>query len=186
MMELKVTVLLPGMPEAINRLADAITSNTANRSGAKLLDSAASTSTASAQTAVVTAAPAVTPTPAVPATASTAPMVQAAPVAPVPAAPVAPVPAAPVAPVAPVAPSPVVPTSTPAPAAPVQAAATQASARKYTLHDISIAGAALIENGKMGDLSRLLNSFGVQAITQLDESRYEAFAAGMRSLGASI
>ena len=178
MMELKVTVLLPGMPEAINRLADAITSNTANRSGAKLLDSAASTSTASAQTAVVTAAPAVTPTPAVPATASTAPMVQAAPVAPVPAAPVAPV--------APVAPSPVVPTSTPAPAAPVQAAATQASARKYTLHDISIAGAALIENGKMGDLSRLLNSFGVQAITQLDESRYEAFAAGMRSLGASI
>lgn len=178
MMELKVTVLLPGMPEAINRLADAITSNTANRSGAKLLDSAASTSTASAQTAVVTAAPAVNPTPAVPATASTAPMVQAAPVAPVPAAPVAPV--------APVAPSPVVPTSTPAPAAPVQAAATQASARKYTLHDISIAGAALIENGKMGDLSRLLNSFGVQAITQLDESRYEAFAAGMRSLGASI
>lgn len=175
MMELKVTVLLPGMPEAINRLADAITSNTANRSGAKLLDSAASTSTTSAQTAVVTAAPAVTPTPAVPATASTAPMVQAAPVAPVPAAPVAPV-----------APSPVVPTSTPAPAAPVQAAATQASARKYTLHDISIAGAALIENGKMGDLSRLLNSFGVQAITQLDESRYEAFAAGMRSLGASI
>lgn len=175
MMELKVTVLLPGMPEAINRLADAITSNTANRSGAKLLDSAASTSTASAQTAVVTAAPAVTPTPAVPATASTAPMVQAAPVASVPAAPVAPV-----------APSPVVPTSTPAPAAPVQAAATQASARKYTLHDISIAGAALIENGKMGDLSRLLNSFGVQAITQLDESRYEAFAAGMRSLGASI
>lgn len=178
MMELKVTVLLPGMPEAINRLADAITSNTANRSGAKLLDNAASTSTASAQTAVVTAAPAVTHTPAVPATASTAPMVQAAPVAPVPAAPVAPV--------APVAPSPVVPTSTPAPAAPVQAAATQASARKYTLHDISIAGAALIENGKMGDLSRLLNSFGVQAITQLDESRYEAFAAGMRSLGASI
>ena len=175
MMELKITVLLPGMPEAINRLADAITSNTANRSGAKLLDSAASTSTTSAQTAVVTAAPAVTPTPAVPATASTAPMVQAAPVAPVPAAPVAPV-----------APSPVVPTSTPAPAAPVQAAATQASARKYTLHDISIAGAALIENGKMGDLSRLLNSFGVQAITQLDESRYEAFAAGMRSLGASI
>ena len=183
MMELKVTVLLPGMPEAINRLADAITSNTANRSGAKLLDSAASTSTASAQTAVVTAAPAVTPTPAVPATASTAPMVQAAPVVPVPAAPVAPVPAAPVAPVAP---SPVVPTSTPAPADPVQAAATQASARKYTLHDISIAGAALIENGKMGDLSRLLNSFGVQAITQLDESRYEAFAARMRSLGASI
>ena len=167
MMELKVTVLLPGMPEALNRLADAITSNTANRSGAKLLDSAASTSTASAQTAVVTAAPAVTPTPAVPATASTAPMVQAAPVAPVPAAPVAPVPAAPVAPVD-----------------PVQAAATQA--KKYTLHDISIAGAALIENGKMGDLSRLLNSFGVQAITQLDESRYEAFAAGMRSLGASI
>ena len=178
MMELKVTVLLPGMPEAINRLADAITSNTANRSGAKLLDNAASTSTASAQTAVVTAAPAVTHTPAVPATASTAPMVQAAPVAPVPAAPVAPV--------APVAPSPVVPTSTPAPAAPVQAAATQASARKYTLHDISIAGAALIENGKIADLSRLLNSFGVQAITQLDESRYEAFASGMRSLGASI
>lgn len=176
MMELKVTVLMPGMPEAINRLADAITSNTANRSGAKLLDSAASTSTASAQTAVVTAEPAVTPTPAVPATASTAPAVQTAPVAPVPAAPVAPV--------APVAPAPVVPTFTPTPAAPVQAAATQA--KKYTLHDISIAGAALIENGKMGDLSRLLNSFGVQAITQLDESRYEAFAAGMRSLGASI
>ena len=105
------------------------------------------------------------------ASSSTAP----APAAPAASAASAPVQAVPVAPVAPA-----------VTAAPVQAAATQASARKYTLHDISIAGAALIENGKMGDLSRLLNSFGVQAITQLDESRYEAFAAGMRSLGASI
>ena len=180
MMELKVTVLLPGMPEAINRLADAITSNTANRSGAKLLDSATPAVSAAPAAPVVTAAPAVQAVPVAPA----APTVTVAPAVPVaPAAPAAPAASAASAPVQAVPVAPVAPAVT---AAPVQAAATQASARKYTLHDISIAGAALIENGKMGDLSRLLNSFGVQAITQLDESRYEAFAAGMRSLGASI
>lgn len=77
-------------------------------------------------------------------------------------------PAAPVAPPAPPAAVPV----TPAPA--------------FTREQIMTAGAALIDAGKMNDLMGLLNSFDVQAVTQLNPEQLGTFATELRKLGAQI
>lgn len=78
----------------------------------------------------------------------------------------APAPVAPVEPVAPV---------QPAPAAPA-----------VTLDAISRAGAFLVDAGKMPQLMELCKSFGIQAVTQLQEAQYPAFAEALRALGANI
>ncbi len=90
-------------------------------------------------------------------------------------APVAP-PPAPAAPVTPPAPAP----QTGAPAMPVAGAPT------YTLDQISRAGAALVDAGKMEPLLGLLTKYDVQAITQLQPAQYGAFATELRALGAQI
>lgn len=72
-----------------------------------------------------------------------------------------------------------VPTA-PAPALPV------ASAPSYTLDQISKAGAALVDAGKMDPLLALLTKYGVQAITQLPPAQYGAFATELRTLGAQL
>lgn len=110
---------------------------------------------------------ALAPAPVVPAPAS-------APVAPPP----APATAAPVAQPVP-APAPVAPPTAPA-AVPVAAAPT------FTREQIMTAGAALIDAGKMNELMGLLNTFGVQAVTQLKEDQLGAFATELRGLGAQI
>lgn len=111
------------------------------------------------------------PTPATPAAAATTAenTPAAAPTAPAeaPAAPVVPTPA----PVAPVAPT-----------APVAAPETKI----ITMDDLAVAGSGLIDRGKMADVMSLLSKYGVQAITQLKESVYPAFAADLRALGAVI
>lgn len=86
-----------------------------------------------------------------------------------PAATAAPV-AAPAAPAAPVAP----------PAVPVTAAPA------FTREQIMTAGAALIDAGKMNELMTLLNTFGVQAVTQLKQEQLGTFATELRKLGAQI
>lgn len=158
MIEIKVTVEIPGMTEAINNLAQAI-----------------------AEKKPV----------AVEAVKQEAPAVQAS-------APVAPV-AAPVAPVAPVQP-PVQTAPAPAPVAPVVASVpptvTAASApaqqqaptaaKRITLDDLSLAGAKLVDAGKMDALINALQNFGVAAITLLREDQYASFADCLRSLGANI
>lgn len=158
MIEIKVTVDIPGIAEAINNLAQAI-----------------------AEKKPVAAE----------AVKQEAPVVQAS-------APIAPV-AAPVAPVAPVHP-PVQTASAPAPVAPAAVSviptATTASApaqqqapaaaKRITLDDLSLAGAKLVDAGKMDALINALQNFGVAAITLLHEDQYASFADCLRSMGANI
>ena len=110
----------------------------------------------------------------------------------------APVPPADYMPPADTAPAPATPAPavTPAPApAPVQAPVTPAPAPApvpvapaptYTRDQIMTAGAALIDAGKINELMGLLNSFGVQAVTQLKQDQLGAFATELRKLGAQI
>ena len=110
----------------------------------------------------------------------------------------APVPPADYMPPADTAPAPATPAPavTPAPApAPVQAPVTPAPAPApvpvapaptYNRDQIMTAGAALIDAGKINELMGLLNSFGVQAVTQLKQDQLGAFATELRKLGAQI
>lgn len=132
MIEIKVTVEIPGMTEAINNLAQAI-----------------------AEKKPV----------AVEAVKQEAPAVQAS---------------APVTPVA----APVTPTVTAASAPAQQQAPT--AAKRITLDDLSLAGAKLVDAGKMDALINALQNFGVAAITLLHEDQYASFADCLRSLGANI
>jgi len=68
--------------------------------------------------------------------------------------------------------------------APVQApvAATPA----YTIEQLSVAAAPLMDAGRGKELVDLLHRFGVQATTQLPREAYGAFATELRALGAKI
>ena len=69
----------------------------------------------------------------------------------------------------------------PAPAQPVPTAAPQ-----YTLEMIAKAGTALIDAGRMNELSALLAKYGVEALTNLDPAHYGTFVAELRAMGAAI
>lgn len=71
-------------------------------------------------------------------------------------------------------------TGAPVPTVPVT------GAPAYTLDQISKAGAALVDAGKMEPLLDLLTKYGVQAITQLQPAQYGVFATELRALGAQI
>jgi hypothetical protein len=91
----------------------------------------------------------------------------------------APVPAIPTAPDVPTAAQAVTPQA-PMPSVPTAAAPT------YSRDQIMTAGAALIDAGKMNELVTLLNSYGVQAVTQLKQEQLGAFATELRKMGAQI
>lgn len=171
MFEVKVTVELPGIPEALNNLARAITESgvaTAVKHGCDC----AKPVTASADTEKnVVPFPVNADTPA-PAPVSATPVEQPVPATVVPSTP-APAPAP-----VPVAPAP----------APVAAPATAPApvTKAVTMNDLSVAGAKLVELGKMDAVVNLLKNFGVAAITQLREEQYVSFAASLRTLGADI
>lgn len=169
MFEVKVTVELPGIPDALNNLARAIAEN----GFAKPVNAVE----AKAETDVptVTTTPATVPAP----TPVTAPAEQPTPVQ----QPVAPAPVtAPV--VAPVEqPTPVQPTVASAPA---PAPSAEQPVETFTMNDLSVAGAKLVEQGKMDAVVTLLQRFGVAAITQLKEAQYADFAKSLRAMGASI
>lgn len=116
------------------------------------------------------------PRPQMPAPAAVPPQMPAPATGPAP-APVTPAPAAPVTPPAPA------PAPAPQTAAPVMPVA---GAPTYTLDQISKAGAALVDAGKMEPLLALLTKYGVQAITQLQPAQYGVFATELRALGAQI
>lgn len=129
--------------------------------------------------------------PAVAAPESTAQALPPVTTTPQPAAPVATAPAATTPPPMPApatGPAPMMP-QTPGPAAPAQTAAPAmpvTTAPAYTLDQISKAGAALVDAGKMDNLLALLAKYGIQAITQLQPAQYGVFATEMRALGAQI
>lgn len=73
--------------------------------------------------------------------------------------------------------------------APAQSAPTQAvptATPQYTLEMIAKAGTALIDAGKMAELSALLAKYGVEALTTLNPAHYGTFAAELRAMGAAI
>ena len=78
------------------------------------------------------------------------------------------------------------------PTAPVQQIAAPtptvpvAPPQQYTLEQIMQAGAALMDANKMNELSGLLHTFGVAALTQLKPEQFGAFATALRGLGAKI
>lgn len=180
MLEIKITVSCPDLANAITALADAVTHKVPGAPTPDPHQTGAPSPTETpinqlgihSPSAVFAASlPAETPTnPTVPpvampatGTATPAPAPTSAP----PAAPVAPLSAAPV-------------SNAPAPMVPV------ASAPAYTLDQISRAGAALVDAGKMPQLITLLGKYGVQAVTQIPPERYGDFATELRGLGARL
>lgn len=145
MLEINVTVTIPGLPEAINNLATAISGKTA----------------------------------------ITVPAVEENTVKEPKEQPVTQTPVEPVAPVTPVAPATVPETVAPTPA-PVATPAPAVAA--YTIEQLSIAGAALCEQGKMPQLIALLGKYGVQAVTQLSNTPdvINGFATELKALGAAL
>lgn len=98
---------------------------------------------------------------------------------------------APAAAKAPIFTAPVPTTSAPAatPAAPVAPAPTPvptAPAPTYTLEQLTVAAAPLIDAGKINELCDVINSFGVQSLQELPPERYDEYATAIRALGAKI
>lgn len=101
----------------------------------------------------------------------------------------APAPTAPVAAPAPsAAPAPAPTPTAVAPAAAPASAPTPATSddKPITFEGLSVAGSWLVDEGKMDAVLEALSKYGVQAMTQLQEQDYPAFAADLRALGAKI
>lgn len=156
MTEIKITVTVPGLPEAINNLADAIKGyvNTipAPVTSAPVVKAEATQPDVSNEDKTT---PAVNP--------PSSPTSVAAPGS----------------------------TNIVADATAAQAtAATPAvsTAVNYTIEQLSVAGAALCEQGKMAQLIALLGKYGVQAVTQLKPTPdvLNPFAAELKALGANL
>lgn len=69
---------------------------------------------------------------------------------------------------------------------PISAAAPTAQPAAYTLEQLSLAAAPLMDAGKTEALIALLQSFGVQTLQQLPYEKYNDFAVAIRGMGAQI
>ncbi len=174
-MEITVHIDAPELSHAILELAGALTMVVSAEAGKAVL--ARQTTQATAQQAAQQA-PAQTVTPSfAQQTAQQAPAQQNAPLqaavgggAPVyPPLQLAPQPGVPVA-APPVAANPTVPT----------AAAT------FSMDQLAVAATQLVDQGRRLELVGLLNSFGVQALTELPKEHYGAFATQLRAMGARL
>ena len=149
MNEIKITLNIPGLPEALNNLADAIRGN------------GVSVPTGSVPVAVE----------------ATQPDAKAD------------IPQTPVNPTQPVQQNTeAVAPATETPSAPTAPAPSETAAVNYTIEQLSVAGAALCEQGKMAQLIGLLGKYGVQAVTQLKPTPdvLNPFAAELKALGANL
>lgn len=160
-MEITVTVNAPELAGAITKLALAIEGAALNKNGEVTIP-AGTTATVQSVEQVVQ------PT----TVASVAPQ-QAAP-APQPQAQTIPMP------------QPTVPVPQPQAPTPAQQTTAQPQQKVLTLNDIATAGAGLVDQGKMQQVIELLGKYGVQAITQLQPTQFDAFAGELRALGAAI
>lgn len=70
----------------------------------------------------------------------------------------------------------------------VTAPTATATTVNYTIDQLSVAGAALCEQGKMAQLIALLGKYGVQAVTQLKPTPdvLNPFASELKALGANL
>ncbi|MDD4843190.1 MAG: hypothetical protein PHU31_02515 [Anaerotignum sp.] len=69
---------------------------------------------------------------------------------------------------------------------PIPTAAPTALPAVYTLEQLSLAAAPLMDAGKTDALVALMQSFGVQTLQQLPQERYNDFAVAIRGMGAQI
>lgn len=69
---------------------------------------------------------------------------------------------------------------------PVNQVPTSNVAQNYTLEQLSVAAATLMDQGKMEQLMQILNSFGVAALTQLPKEQYGLFAVKLREAGVNV
>lgn len=72
------------------------------------------------------------------------------------------------------------------PGAPIQQPAPTTAPKPYTLEQLSLAAAPLLDAGKDKELMAVIQSFGVMSLQQLPTEKYGEFAAAIRSLGAQI
>ena len=186
MLEIKITVELPGIPEAINHLADALL---ASKVQAITPAPVVSLPVAAEAAPVPVEVPAPVPVPEKktrkrkePPAPVAAPVEQAEdapPLAEVPAEPEAPAadpqPASEATPQAVADPTPAVTQDIPADDAPV-----------YTIDLLSRAGTALLDKGKMGDLLNLLGKYNASSLMDLKPEQYAAFAQEMKAIGADL
>lgn len=160
MFEIKMTIEIPGLPEALNALAGAIgkqpefvchqhggNNHHIDNAGVVNVDFTA----AAPKTVELPAANPTTPVQAV-STTGTAELTSVQPTAPTNAAPTA-------------------------PASPDES---------YTLEALINAGTALVDAGKMPQLLALLGRYGVPAVTQVPKEAYSAFGAELKALGAQL
>lgn len=63
---------------------------------------------------------------------------------------------------------------------------TTASVQAYSIEQLQVAAAGLTGMGKMSQVMGILQSFGIQAMTELPKERYGEFAAALREAGAQI
>ena len=157
-MEITVTVNAPELAGAITKLALAIEGAAAFKNGEVVIPAG----TTAAVAGIEQAAPTPVPQPVAP----TPQVAQETPHQPVPQTP-----------------APQVATPTPQPATPT---VSQPQQKALTLNDIATAGAGLVDQGKMQQVIELLGKYGVQAITQLQPTQFDAFAGELRALGATI
>ena len=195
MLEIKITVELPGIPDAINHLADALLASKVQAVTPSPAVVALPVAAETASEAVPEPAPAPAPekktrkrkeAPAPVEKAEDAP-----PLAEVPQEPVAqPEPEPAQAPADPepakaeavseatqqaAAPDPVITQDIPADDGPV-----------YNIDMLSRAGTALLDKGKMGDLLNLLGEFSAASLMDLKPEQYPAFAQKMKAIGADL
>lgn len=85
-------------------------------------------------------------------------------------------------------PAPTAPMQMPVPGmqSPIPTAAPTAQPAVYTLEQLSLAAAPLMDAGKTDALVALMQSFGVQALQQLPQEKYNDFAVAIRGMGAQI
>lgn len=163
MIEIKVTVELPGIPDALNNLARAIAEkNESSKIPSETPHDSAVPVAHEAQPVQM---------PAQNASVQPVPLASAVQPAILPNSPVAPSDAS---------------VASPAQQTAIPAVVPPQSAKVITMNDLSLAGARLVDAGKMDAVINALKSFGVVAITQLHEDQYSSFAECLRSLGADI
>ena len=195
MLEIKITVELPGIPDAINHLADALLASKVQAVTPSPAVVALPVAAETASEAVPEPAPAPAPekktrkrkeAPAPVEKAEDAP-----PLAEVPQEPVAQ--AEPEQAQAPADPEPAkaeaVSEATPQEAAPDPVITQDIPADDgpvYNIDMLSRAGTALLDKGKMGDLLNLLGEFSAASLMDLKPEQYPAFAQKMKAIGADL
>ena len=188
MLEIKITVELPGIPEAINHLADALLASKVQAiTPAPVVSLPVAAEAKAAPVPVEVPASAPVPekktrkrkeTPA-PVAAPVEQAEDAPPLAEVPTEPEAPAadpqPASEATPQAVADPTPAVTQDVPTNDTPV-----------YTIDLLSRAGTALLDKGKMGDLLNLLGKYSASSLMDLKPEQYAAFAQEMKAIGADL